>query len=143
VKYLRALDGRHTGKRFVLEQQLVLGRGSGCDVIVSSTGTSRKHAIVLVREDGHAVMRDLASRNGTLVDGTPTRQCVLQPGARVQIGEESFLFELEGEAPPTSDFSMSATFSGVSNKTTLDHGDQDDPRRELVKLARSLAKGNG
>jgi hypothetical protein len=78
---LLALDW--TGER----QELLLGRSRSCDVVLSELSVSRRHARLIFR-DGKWVLQDLASTNGTLVNGRRVGRCELRPGDRVFIGEE-------------------------------------------------------
>lgn len=51
-------------------ESLVVGRGAECDLRLSAPRASRRHLEIVARGAGHAV-RDLASTNGTLVNGVP------------------------------------------------------------------------
>lgn len=57
------------GKRHpLLKSRTVIGRGSDADITISDAGTSRKHVEILW--DGErAMVRDLQSTNGTLLNG--------------------------------------------------------------------------
>ena len=48
---------------------LLLGRGPVCDITLTDATVSRRHAALSYR-DGHWVVADLGSRNGTWVNGT-------------------------------------------------------------------------
>ncbi|MBU6277548.1 MAG: SpoIIE family protein phosphatase [Planctomycetes bacterium] len=52
----------------VIKPRTVIGRLPACDVSFADTNVSREHAVVLV-EGGTAVLEDLQSRNGTLLNG--------------------------------------------------------------------------
>lgn len=55
---------------FLPDQPLVtLGRAPECDLILSATGVSRKHA-ELSKKVGHWLLTDLGSHNGSFVNGT-------------------------------------------------------------------------
>jgi hypothetical protein len=68
--------------------QLLVGRSHACDVVFVSDAVSRRHARLLFR-DGHWVIRDLGSTNGTMVNGVRIGRCVLHPGDRVTFGDTS------------------------------------------------------
>lgn len=71
----------------------VIGRGSGCDVVLGDDRISRRHAVVW-RESDRVFVRDLGSANGTMVDGTPAeRPRALQPGSIITIGPRALRFE--------------------------------------------------
>jgi hypothetical protein len=65
--------------------ELVLGRSSRCDVVLSDLSVSRRHARLFFR-DGKWLLQDLASTNGTLVNGRRVGRCELRPGDRLLVG---------------------------------------------------------
>ncbi len=67
------------------KEDLLIGRGPGCDVALHNVTVSRRHARLVFR-DGAWVIQDLASRNGITVNGTRVGRCQLQPGDRVGLG---------------------------------------------------------
>jgi pSer/pThr/pTyr-binding forkhead associated (FHA) protein len=48
----------------------LVGRSESADVTIAHDDVSRRHALIW-REGGRVFLRDLASANGTLVDGVP------------------------------------------------------------------------
>ena len=62
------------GKRHPLvKSRTVIGRGSDADITISDAGTSRKHVEILW--DGErAMVRDMNSTNGTLLNGAQGRR---------------------------------------------------------------------
>ena len=76
------------GESFPLTNELTVGRGGGCGIVLGDdTFVSQVHAR-LYRRDGDVFLEDLGSRNGTFVNGqaigTATR---LRRGDQVQFGE--------------------------------------------------------
>jgi S-DNA-T family DNA segregation ATPase FtsK/SpoIIIE len=69
------------------EHDLVIGRAVGCDVALSDTTVSRRHARLVYR-DGGWMIEDLASSNGVLVNETSVGRCRLQPGDRLRLGDQ-------------------------------------------------------
>ena len=65
--------------------ELLVGRHSSCDVVLPNLGVSRRHALLRFR-DGRWILRDLDSRNGTLVNGVRVGRCELRPGDRLEVG---------------------------------------------------------
>jgi FHA domain len=65
--------------------ELLIGRGPSCDVVLPGTVVSRRHARLLWR-DGGWILRDLESLNGTIVNGTRVTRCRLEPGDELVIG---------------------------------------------------------
>jgi pSer/pThr/pTyr-binding forkhead associated (FHA) protein len=96
--FLIADQGRHTEVPTIAIQRLpcVLGRASACDQRLDDPMVSRRHCAFLWR-GGQVWVEDLASRNGTRLDGEP----VLAPrpvadGAMLQVAHLSFTVHLEG-----------------------------------------------
>jgi hypothetical protein len=77
-----ALDWMHG------ESDLVMGRDPGCDVVLADESVSREHARLFFR-DGAWIVQDLDSTNGTLVNRERVGRCQLQPGDRLQLGDQS------------------------------------------------------
>lgn len=69
-----------------LRADLTVGRGEDCSLSLPSPGVSRLHARFRRLEDGCVEVTDLASRNGTYVDGRPIRREVVT-AATVRVGE--------------------------------------------------------
>lgn len=63
----------------------VVGRREFCDVQVDHRSLSKRHCI-LVKTEGLLVVRDLASTNGTKVNGQRVRWAALMPNDRVSFG---------------------------------------------------------
>src|SRR4051794_6623485 len=72
--------------------RLTLGRDPGNDVVLDDPNVSRFHAEI-VRVDSGAELRDLASRNGTRIDGAPVRRARLQPGSEVGVGPFRLVYD--------------------------------------------------
>jgi DNA-binding winged helix-turn-helix (wHTH) protein len=76
----------------LVEGENVLGRDPDVAVWIDLNSVSRHHARVVVG-DGSAVLEDLGSRNGTLVNGEPvTSPRPLENGDRIKIGAASLVF---------------------------------------------------
>src|SRR5262249_44371386 len=73
----------------------VIGTHAGCDVVVDDRTVSRFHCEITVR-DGRARVRDLDSKNGTLVDGVAVLESFLHDGARLTVGHTTLQFGIGG-----------------------------------------------
>ena len=73
-----------------------VGRARTCDVVLASYSVSKLHArITHDRDRDRFVVTDLASRNGTRLDGVavdPVTGSALYAGAKVSFGDVSFVF---------------------------------------------------
>src|SRR5262249_3928063 len=65
----------------------VAGRHESCELVVTGSGVSRRHALVSIFGDELAV-QDLASRNGTYVNGDEVKaERLLAPGDTIRLGK--------------------------------------------------------
>jgi len=84
---LRILEpAARRGETFALHDELTVGRGGGCGIVLDDTFVSQVHARVF-RRDRDMYVEDLGSRNGTLLNGQPVGHAQrLRRGDRVQFG---------------------------------------------------------
>ncbi|HEV3282672.1 MAG TPA: FHA domain-containing protein [Solirubrobacteraceae bacterium] len=75
------------------QRQLTIGRDTANDVVLQDPNVSRFHAEVARLDDGRVAIRDLASRNGTRVNGELVRTALLEPGSEVGIGPYRLVFD--------------------------------------------------
>lgn len=81
------LSGARIGQIFSLgDRSCVIGRAEDADVILDDEGVSRHHAKLIRFANDTTALKDLGSRNGTLVNGEPIKQKALENGDRIQIG---------------------------------------------------------
>jgi pSer/pThr/pTyr-binding forkhead associated (FHA) protein len=81
-------------RRYVFEQQAVVGRDLDCDVPLASRSVSRRHALVEKTPNGW-VVRDLGSANGTSVGGARVREAPLVTGTTMRFGDVEAVFAIE------------------------------------------------
>src|SRR5258706_4980212 len=80
------------GRRFALTRsEVVLGRGSDCDIQVDRDSVSRRHARVF-RAGDQWLVEDLGSTNGSYVNDVPVTKSALRDGDFVKIGAAIFKF---------------------------------------------------
>lgn len=98
--WLVITTGRRMGDILPLRPDVTtLGRETENDIILDDEYAGRNHAKVKVEEDPEAgnekafFIYDLATINGTLVNGEEIRRTKLVDGARVQIGETVMVFK--------------------------------------------------
>jgi pSer/pThr/pTyr-binding forkhead associated (FHA) protein len=98
---LLVVHGRPQGKALLFPRgEFVFGRGEECHVRPNSDWVSRQHCLLRVAEDG-VHLRDLGSRNGTLVNGARLKgECRLEHGDKLQVGPLVFRLEVDEAAPP-------------------------------------------
>jgi pSer/pThr/pTyr-binding forkhead associated (FHA) protein len=71
------------------ELPVTIGRGDEADICIRDTWSSRVHSRLSIR-DQQLLLEDLGSSNGTLVNGAPTNEAVLQSGDQITIGITTF-----------------------------------------------------
>jgi DNA-binding NtrC family response regulator len=74
---------------------LTIGRDSSADLVLPVSAVSRRHAEVR-GENGSFFVRDLGSRNGTLVNGRPILEAELEPLDELRIGDAVLKLVEEG-----------------------------------------------
>jgi len=86
------------GKRHpIVKSRTVIGRGSDADITISDAGTSRKHVEILW--DGErAMVRDMQSTNGTMLNGRKVVEAALTPDSTVTIGRTDIVFRVVAQA---------------------------------------------
>lgn len=94
------VDGRFAGKSFrVTRSQTLIGRTTG-DLLIPDNQVSGRHAQLDVLGMGHCSLKDLASTNGTTVNGRPISSTALKHGDVVGFGGLQFRFIVRAEAKP-------------------------------------------
>ncbi|MCD6393990.1 MAG: FHA domain-containing protein [Planctomycetes bacterium] len=90
------LKNNGTTKTFPLPGSVtVVGRQQECDLCIPLMVVSRKHCEI--NHDGGVLrVRDLGSRNGTLVNGKKIADAVLNAGDTLHIGPVSFAIQFDG-----------------------------------------------
>lgn len=84
---LRFISGKYQGGEFPLrmEREIVIGRSNDLDMVLVEDMVSRKHARIST-QGGQIVIQDLASTNGTFVNGEKVKKMRLKEGDRILIG---------------------------------------------------------
>jgi pSer/pThr/pTyr-binding forkhead associated (FHA) protein len=113
---LLVVQGRPQGKSLLFPPgEYVFGRGAECHIRPNSDWVSRQHCLLRVVADGPALIRDLGSRNGTLVNGSRVQgETALNDGDHLQVGPLVFEVTLEESSSvrrlrPNTDHEINAT----------------------------------
>ena len=80
-------EGDLEEQRWIIDRdQMIIGRGSDCDIVIPKRQISRQHAQI-ERDDSGYLLRDLGSKNGTYVNSQEVRDraCRLKDGDEIQI----------------------------------------------------------
>ena len=125
--------GRETVTRLLTGQRVTLGRAPTNHVVVPDEQASRLHAEIIPTSAGWAI-RDLASRNGTLLGSHPLEDGkVLEPGDVVSIGRMQITF-CEGDPP-----SMLSGTAAMEGEAAADPGGLE-PLRGTITHRRTRSR---
>jgi len=122
----------------------VIGRGAGCQLVLDDALVSRRHAQVTI-EGEQAVIRDLRSVNGVLVNGERVEESRgLVAGDTIRIGKQELIFRAApmSEAPsinPKGHRYSAETLHGAESLKSLGLEDDSTHQGDALKLLGSLA----
>ncbi len=94
VTHVLVVDGPGTRHELTTGRN-VIGRGTDADIRLPDTGVSRKHVDVVL-DSGTAVVEDLGSTNGTLVNGRRISRQALADGDVIRIGHSVLVYRQDG-----------------------------------------------
>ncbi|MCA9029837.1 MAG: GGDEF domain-containing protein [Planctomycetaceae bacterium] len=81
-----------SGSLIALDRPMVrFGRGQTCEHEMADEFASREHCVIQFR-NGHHVIRDLGSMNGTFVNDQMIEERVLKPGDQIRVGFHIFKY---------------------------------------------------
>ena len=121
--------GSNKGKSFdVNVPQFVIGRAKGCQLRPQSDAISRQHCVISVTEDA-VTIRDLGSRNGTIVNGETTEGThTLADGDELRVGPLHLTIGLSTDVEKTPKPSDSETVVASTDETqSVKLGAKDKP----------------
>lgn len=123
---LRVMRGAHAGREIaVTVPEFLIGRGEECHLRPRSEAVSRRHCEIKI-ESNQILIRDLKSKNGTLVNGQPIEgTLVLQPGDEIQVGPLEFQLVVDHvlggvKRPVVQDVKEAAARTAAANSDELD-----------------------
>jgi diguanylate cyclase (GGDEF)-like protein len=132
-------DATWVGRAVALEGEVTLGRDERSAVRLDGDDVSRQHARIGPDGDGHAIV-DLASTNGTWVNGERIERRRLAPGDRIALGGyvAKYLAANDPEARAAEELHRRATadpLTGLPNRRAFDEA----LAREVARAARGGA----
>ena len=93
-------EPHRAGRRVIAgADPLTIGRGDSNGLVLADPGASRHHARLAVR-DGHLVLTDLGSTNGTRVNGRAVREIAVGEGDEIRIGDTMLTVAASGGSVP-------------------------------------------
>ena len=93
-KYIKVKVVLKNGKGIKLKyvkSKVLIGREE-TDLVISDIEVSRKHAYLELQTNNDVVIQDLASANGTFVNGKRINRRILTPSDKIQIGQTLVVF---------------------------------------------------
>ena len=119
VAKLEAIAGPRKGEIFrVKDSTLSIGRDPSNHLAVLDSALSRHHCQIEERGDQYAI-RDLDSRNGTLLNGAALKEKMLQDGDEIKIGASIFIFRWTDEASAISNSGIKELVSAGNSTIVL------------------------
>ena len=84
-------------KSFPVTRSIVtIGRSHNCDFQIPVMSVSKKHCKLVCKSDS-VTIRDLNSRNGTLVNGKLITETMVSPGDSIEIGPLVFVIQIDNK----------------------------------------------
>ena len=122
-------EGEKAGQRWTINNdEVTLGRGSECDLLLPERQVSRQH-VRIKHIDDYYLLEDLDSKNGTWINGQQLKgERVLHDGDEIQIALAVKLVFVESEATAPIKLGAPPASSTVQGKLRLDR----DSRRVFV-----------
>ena len=109
---LRGVGGQHHGRCFSLDVARRLGRNAASDIRITEAAFADQHAEIQPYGDG-ALLRDLGSSAGSLINGHPARDALLRPGDQVVFdAQHRFVVESPNPATGCADLHGQENFDG-------------------------------
>lgn len=91
-------DGKNKGESHTFESRKVtIGSSPDNHIVLDDAAVSRVHAIIEVEDKGY-LLRDLDSKNGTMVNGLRVKEVYLENNVAFQIGNTTIEFMTTGES---------------------------------------------
>lgn len=120
-------------RRITIRHDIVIGRGSDCNLRLSAPQVSRRHCFLRVGRDSVSVT-DLDSSNGTFVDGkriVAGKRCDITDGVQLALGPIRFIVHVRTEVAVT-DATKLKSKTGIANEFLgTDSGQFSRPRQEF------------
>jgi pSer/pThr/pTyr-binding forkhead associated (FHA) protein len=83
--------GGRAGETFHPGSETTIGRSPDCGIFLDDVTVSRKHAVLVARDDGFFI-EDQGSLNGTFVNRKRVESALLEDGDELQIGKYRLTF---------------------------------------------------
>jgi pSer/pThr/pTyr-binding forkhead associated (FHA) protein len=90
--FLKVIEGAKTGAKIpVKKAEFIIGRSQSCHLCAGSSAVSRQHCAIM-RDENRVTVKDMGSRNGTLVNGNKIEgEVELATGDELVVGPLKFM----------------------------------------------------
>ena len=111
------------GQTVTIDRDMVIGRQQQADIVVQAAHVSRRHAALLLKDDGSLWIEDLGSANGTQVNAQPVSgPQQLHDGDMISLQDLQFQIAQTQTRPQTETLIIRASDEGIP---TLEQRSQD------------------
>lgn len=93
---LVVISGNEMGARKAVDHSVLIGRDPSCDLVLTDGLVSSRHALIEDRGDSWTLV-DLASTNGTSVNGEKGKEFVLARNDKIAFGQTIVRFEMQDQ----------------------------------------------
>jgi len=116
VPRLIVIKGTDEGKQFEFEGgPLGIGRDSSNQIRLHDTEISRRHAELRQGKDGSYSLVDVGSANGTFLNNQQVKECILQSGDHIQIGQSVLVYS-GGKVEPEVETNLADRISMITRQ---------------------------
>jgi len=129
------MRGGTAGQVFAIESEISIGREPENTVCVMESAVSRRHCTIR-REGASYILKDLGSRNATLVNGVAVSERLLEHGDQIMVGGATFQFRLMREEGRRMGEARHSTI--VMRSQHSRYWRASDPSAELPATARTV-----
>jgi hypothetical protein len=129
-------------RRITVRHDIVIGRGSDCNLRLSAPQVSRRHCFLRVGRDSVSIT-DLDSSNGTYIDGvriTAGKRYDVADGSQLALGPIRFIIHMRAETAST-DIAKSKVIAGVTHESMSAEVGRDTVSRRAISRDGSTVAG--
>lgn len=138
---LRVEAGGQTGKLIsITKDKFLIGRSDECHLRPKSESVSRRHCAIVIK-DGRALLIDLKSRNGTLVNDKkldPSKAKILKDGDKIRVGKLAFTALIEAGVASTK----KPVVKDVKDAASRTAANTGDSKYEVIDVSSWLEEPN-
>jgi pSer/pThr/pTyr-binding forkhead associated (FHA) protein/tetratricopeptide (TPR) repeat protein len=135
-------EGRKTVVPFVREE-ITIGRQEGNTIRLTERNVSRRHARLL-RQNGHVVVEDLGSSNGTRINGERiSGQSAIKDGDLIQIGDYDLALQSEAAAAAAASRAAARPAPAAEEEDSDPDASASEPETETETPVHEEAAANG